>query len=173
MTADHPRTEYSHPGARHQIQAHGDVGMRLTVLLLSIVAFAGCSQGSPGSSATGGADPIRVVVHPFLSYAPLMVAREEGFFEDEGLDVEFIEMTSTVNLVPMLIQGDIDVLPEPISPGILNAIIRGARIRMVSGKGVWDPEACSFTMILAHRQLFEGGDNDTNGAPQYLWIASG
>lgn len=126
-----------------------------STLLLAL----GCGAGEDGrTQPETGERPIRVIAGPYLSYAPLFVAHANGYFEDEGLTVELVSRTGTPNLVPALLTGDIDVVPEPASPGWLNAIERGGRIRIVSGKGFWDPDACSVTWILAHQRLFEDGD---------------
>ncbi len=53
---------------------------------------------------------IKVSVTPFLSYAPIFIAKEEGFFAEQGFDVEFVRFDKTAEAIPALAQGQIDVV---------------------------------------------------------------
>ena len=73
------------------------------------------------------AEPVKlkVLVAPFLGYAPFFIAMEEGYFAEQGLEIEFVKMGGTIEAIPALAQGKLDVLSGDISIGILNAIARG------------------------------------------------
>lgn len=110
--------------------------------------------------ATAQIETVRVSINPYLSYAPLFIAQREGFFADQGLVVELVELRhSSLWLVP-LIRGDLDVGAGPITPGIFNAIARGANVRIVAGKELYDPSSdCTFQGIVVSRALAnEAGD---------------
>jgi len=102
-------------------------------------------------------ESIRVVAIPYISFAPIFVALEEGFFADEGLDVELYPVSRSDAAIPLLIQGDIDVVPAAIMPSFFNVISRGADMRIVAGKGFHDTNACPYNGIMVRRSLLETG----------------
>ncbi|UCE20071.1 MAG: ABC transporter substrate-binding protein [Gemmatimonadota bacterium] len=102
--------------------------------------------------------PLKVVTMPYLGYAPFFIADAEGYFAEQGLDVQFIRMNRTATLIPALIQGDIDVLSGTIWPSHFNAIARGARIRFVANRSYVDTSGCIYSAVVARRDLIEHGD---------------
>ena len=108
-------------------------------------------------------DTIRVVVVNYLSYASLFIAQEEGFFADEGLDVELLQVAAVSRAIPALIQGDIDVLPAAIMPSFFNIINRGGLMKVVAGKGYNSVEGCAYSGIMARRSLLESGELSSAG----------
>ena len=108
--------------------------------------------------STAEPDIVRVSINPYLSYAPLFIAQREGFFADQGLEVELVELRTSAMWLAPLIRGDLDVGAGPITPGVLNAIARGAGIRIVAGKELYDPEAdCTFQGIVVSPDLARSG----------------
>ena len=77
---------------------------------------------------------LRVSLLPYISYAPFAIGKEEGYFADQGLEIELVEMRSE-NIIPTLVQGKVDVGAGFMGVSILNAIERGARIKFVADKG--------------------------------------
>lgn len=112
----------------------------------------------PREDVVDNRDTIRVVIRRYLSYAPLFVAYEDGFFAREGLEVEFLIMTGTSMAIPSLVQGDIDVLPAAIMPAYFNIINRGAQMKVVAGKGYYSTEGCVYSGLVARRSLMESGE---------------
>ncbi len=118
---------------------------------------AGSAEGAPSSGAIDGApEALRVAIRPFLWYAPLMIARAEGLFEAEGLDVEFVQLRESNADLPMLVRGDLDVTPRPVTAGLLNAIARGAQLRLVADKGVLVPGECDVVALVARPDFLAG-----------------
>lgn len=103
-------------------------------------------------------DTIKVAVVSYLSYAPIFVAQEEGFFAAEGLAVELLSVTRISTAIPALVQGDIDVLPAAIMPSYFNIINRGGLMKVVAGKGYNSSEGCAYSGIMARRKLLESGE---------------
>lgn len=112
-------------------------------------------------AAAQSQDTIKVVVIGYLSYAPIFIAQEEGFFAAEGIDVELLSVTRVSTAIPALVQGDIDVLPAAIMPSYFNIINRGGMMKVVAGKGYNSPEACAYSGIMARRSLLESGELST------------
>jgi NitT/TauT family transport system substrate-binding protein len=113
------------------------------LIFLCMLAFA--------SNLHGERIKLKVLVAPFLGYAPFFIAEEEGYFSEQGLDIEFVKMGGTIKSIPALAQGDLDVLSGDISIGILNAVSRGATIRVVADKGYIDPDGCVYNALLVRK----------------------
>ncbi|MEQ1693529.1 MAG: ABC transporter substrate-binding protein [Gemmatimonas sp.] len=132
-----------------------------TIGLLAMMMFAlGCaSRGDSGSSTTGEkvTTKLRVSLPLHLSAAPLMIAQDEGFFRDEGLDVEFLPGLPHDESLVALVTGDIDVRPGPVSIGFLSAIGQGAKIRITAGMGYLAREGCTFYGIVLRSGLDSAG----------------
>lgn len=103
---------------------------------------------------------LTVSILPFLSYAPIFIAKEEGFFAEQGLDVEFVRIDRTSEAMPALAQGQIDVASGFFDVSTLNAIAQGGDIKYVSDKGYLDPEGCSASTFVLRKDILEAGTLD-------------
>jgi NitT/TauT family transport system substrate-binding protein len=74
---------------------------------------------------------LKLVIFPFLSFAPIYIAEEEGYFAEQGLQIEYIKMKEAVAF-QALARGDVDAWGGLTAIGALNAIQRGAHIRFVA-----------------------------------------
>lgn len=115
------------------------------------------------TSAESGAesaepDAIKLVTLPFISFAPFFIAVEEGFFADQGLDVELVAMSGMRDVVPALATGEVDVASGLVSAGVLNAIAREGDIRYVADKGFIDPDGCPNYVFTARQELADSAD---------------
>jgi NitT/TauT family transport system substrate-binding protein len=112
---------------------------------------------APQSGATQQLTKIKVSVLPFLTYAPLFIAKEEGFYAEQGLDVEFVPIDKNSDAMAPLAQGQIDVASGSFDVSTLNAIAKGADIKYVSDKGYLDPNGCSAMTFIVRKELLENG----------------
>jgi NitT/TauT family transport system substrate-binding protein len=119
-------------------------------LLASVIA--GCG----GEEPTGSLRRVRVLAQTHLSQGPLLIALEEGYFRDEGLEIEFYAAGSSREGIPALVNGDLEVLTGSLRPAFLSAIAQGARIRVVADKGHFGPE-CTYLAFLATPDLLTDG----------------
>jgi len=102
---------------------------------------------------------LKVTSQPFLSFAPYYIAQAEGYFAEEGLEVEFVEMAGE-EATPLLTKGELDVIAG-FGVYYLNAIARGAEIKVVADKGHIGTTGCSSGALVVRRELFETGDLDS------------
>jgi NitT/TauT family transport system substrate-binding protein len=100
---------------------------------------------------------LRTVHMPYIASSPLLIAEEEGYFTEQGLQIEYVRMPDAVVGLPALIKGDLDVIPDVIYPSYLNAIARGAKIRIVADRGYLASTGCPSPAILVRRTLVEEG----------------
>jgi ABC-type nitrate/sulfonate/bicarbonate transport system substrate-binding protein len=91
----------------------------LLLSLLFIALVAACAQQpdtveAPTSQEETGADKpreevtLRIAIMPYLSNTVFIIAQEEGFFAEQGLNIEFVQFTNTADVVPMILADEID-----------------------------------------------------------------
>jgi len=139
----------------------------LFLLMVSAVALSACmSQAPPAVSPTMVPSPsptpalttVKVAYLPIISNGPLFIAQEEGYFARQGINVEFVKFQSAPASVPALINGDIAVSGGQFSPAMVNAIMKGANVRIVADKGRASSGTCNTNGIVVRRALFESGE---------------
>lgn len=81
------------------------------------------------SYTAGTAKPIRIAIPGYnITQIAFFIARERGFFKEEGLDVELVQMTGTVaNLA--LMTGEVPFTSVPTAA--MTANLRGANLRVL------------------------------------------
>lgn len=126
--------------------------------LLAVVIASGCAASS--SSDRDPPRKVRVSFNPHLGWGPFLIAQAEGFFRDEGLEVELVQAMEVEETLVALITGDIDVRPGPLHAAFLSAVAKGAPIRIVAGSGVLAPGGCTYFGIVLRPGL------DTAGTPR-------
>ena len=120
------------------------------VLIISLV-LTGCAPAvsTPvGPTPTSAPIKIKAGVPLNLSNGAFFIAQEEGFFAEQGLDVEFVTLASSSRAVPLLISGDLDMLAGQISVAHFNAMQHDTHVRIVADKGSFEPGACASASLL-------------------------
>jgi NitT/TauT family transport system substrate-binding protein len=127
--------------------------MRRTArIILLLWASVACS----GKSPTRTLDVVKLADRGFLTNAPLYIAEAEGFFAEEGIRLEYMEVPrSTGQILPLLERGDLDVVTGSISSAFYGAIAQGARMRIVADRGHIPNGGCSYSGIMARKGLFD------------------
>jgi NitT/TauT family transport system substrate-binding protein len=128
-----------------------------TTLILSLQACApaqGTTIPTPIAltsepSPTAPPDKIKVVVLPYTSFGPFFIAQEENFFAEQNLEVEFVPSDSGTAPMPLLLNGNIDVLGSGPNVGLFNAIAQGGSVKMVADKGYLASDGCTYMALLA------------------------
>ena len=90
-------------------------GVRVLAAALAaaaMLAVAACgddegSSGGSGGSESGGVTKVKVGVLPISNTAPLYVGMEQGFFRDEGLEIEPVPAQSGNEIVTAMVSGDL------------------------------------------------------------------
>jgi NitT/TauT family transport system substrate-binding protein len=122
---------------------------KLVLLLILLTLLTACSGEKEPAT-------IKVVFPGYLSNAPFFIAQEEGYFEEQGLTIEMVEIRRSSEAIPALAQGDVDVVGGALSAGLINAIARGANIKLVADKGqASSPDGCATMVMLASNQFLD------------------
>jgi len=128
--------------------------------LLAIVCAA-CKSETPSapdatttSTATAALTKVSVNFTPSVSCAPLAIAKDAGYFADEGLDVslEVLDMNSAVLGVAT---GGLDVFNGPVRPGLFNMMLKGKTMQIVADKGHSAPGTCAPEAFIAPTEIVE------------------
>lgn len=135
------------------------MGISLARIAILPVLFALLSL--PGLSAAEAAlprkmTPLRAIVLPYISFAPFFIARDEGYFEAEGLDVEFVRLVQPMAGVAEVARGAIDMTQVGTRVGIFNAMVRGAKLKIVADKGGFAGESAPTSGFLVRKDLLDG-----------------
>ena len=117
-----------------------------------LALWAGCSRTESG-------DVVRVSMPLALSMSSLYLARDLGYFEQAGL-VELDQMPDSPQKLPLLASGKLDVYFNSMSPAFLNAVAKGARIKIVGGREVASPTCGYIGTLYGSRDAFPEGLSD-------------
>ena len=115
--------------------------------VLFVAALAAAVAGCRARSGAG-LDEVRIASLPYLSFAPLFLAEQEGDFRREGIVLRWTKLESNSQATAALASGRLDASAGIPTIGDLRAIERGAQIRMVADKGHEESGGCGFTGLL-------------------------
>jgi NitT/TauT family transport system substrate-binding protein len=87
------------------------------------------------------------------SWVPL----EKGYFVEQGLEIERIELQSGPDIISALGTGEADVGSGAPSVGLYNAVSRGVAIRIVGPKSEAAPGHASQTIVV-RKDLYDSGE---------------
>jgi NitT/TauT family transport system substrate-binding protein len=74
--------------------------------LVCAALVAGCGGDDEQASGDGGVTKVKVGVLPIANAAPLYIARDQGFFKEEGIEIEPQLAQGGAELVTSLVAGD-------------------------------------------------------------------
>jgi NitT/TauT family transport system substrate-binding protein len=78
--------------------------------------------------------PIKLQTLRNLADVALFIATDRGFFEEQGLVVDWETVRSAADTIPSLSTGQLDAAAGGSSPGLFNAVQRGIAVKIVSDK---------------------------------------
>ncbi|HUM02582.1 MAG TPA: ABC transporter substrate-binding protein [Thermoanaerobaculia bacterium] len=127
---------------------------------LLVGSLAGGAAGLRAGNLPSPRTHLKVVYGRYLTSAPLAIAMAEGYFEAQGLDVEFVHLPSTADAMPALVQGEIDAGGGLVKVADFNAIARGAAVRIVADMGHNERGPCVTAAIVARPGFIEAKSSD-------------
>lgn len=77
---------------------------------LMLVGVSACGDDGDSGSGEGGRETVRVAALPLIDCAALYIARDRGLFEKEGLDVRVQQIQQSLQALPALAKGQIDMV---------------------------------------------------------------
>lgn len=88
---------------------------------------------------------------------PFYVAYESGYFADAGFDVELVKDMGTPQSLPLLAGGKLDAGFAGLVPAVVNAVARGARLRLVAGRELISSSCGTAGTVFVSRKVFPQG----------------
>ena len=128
----------------------------LTALFLMVLFI----LSNPGRGAAQNPVTLKISALPYISYAPIFIADEEGYFAQQGLRMEYVRFRLSGQSMPALARGDLDVSADSIGSSLFSAVSRGLKIKVVADKGHLD-EGCCVVAIMVRKELYDRGELKT------------
>lgn len=101
----------------------------------------GCSADPRPSSA--GPRKVRASAQRYMGHAVAYVGLSDSLFAQAGVDLELMSVGNASEAMPLLLNGQIDVLFGSLTPGAINAMADGKPIRIVAVRNVFDASSCA------------------------------
>jgi len=146
------------------------IGKYIVFVILSIVLVFQPDVSCGQSQQTSKPVPLKLVTFPFLSFAPIYIAEKEGYFAEQGLQIEYVKMKEAVAF-QALARGDVDAWGGLTAIGALNAIQRGAQMRFVAARGEYEPNGCFYNGLIVRKALVDAGKLNTPAQLKGLNVA--
>ncbi len=137
------------------------VGILLTLFLATMLFGCGKDQSAPSHQAstetdhpnTNGKEAITISVGAIKTAgsAPLFIASEKGYFEEEGIQVEYkwFESANATNVA--VASNNVDIGAPGLSADLYNMVASGQKVFIVADRGKEKKGYNSITSIVVHK----------------------
>jgi len=105
--------------------------MRIVKWTVAVLAATLSAHAAVGFAA----DQVKVSVYQSVSDAGIYIAADKGYFTEQNIAVDLIQLDSVSSVVTALASGQVDVAGGAPSAAIYNAARQGVGIRVVADKG--------------------------------------
>lgn len=103
------------------------------------------------------ADKIRVGSSPVLSSAGIYLAEDEGYFKEQGLDVEITDVANSgAPMTLLLSKNELEVGAGNLSSGLFNAALQGQDFKIVADKGHVEKDR-DYIALIVRQDLIDSG----------------
>lgn len=127
-----------------------------------VVALAACDSSSANPTATvrgsstptapvGNLTTVRLGYRPVPMFAPIYIAKERGYFAQQGIDLQLTALQSDVEPVVQLANGNFDAALGEAGAGMFSAASRGTKFTIVAPMYTERPPDATPLVISAKR----------------------
>ncbi|TMJ33846.1 MAG: ABC transporter substrate-binding protein [Alphaproteobacteria bacterium] len=102
------------------------------------------------------ADVVRVSDGPFLSGGGYYVAREKGYFQKLGIEIQHREFIDGSLSVPAFVSGELDIGGMTAAASLFNSVAKGAPLLIVLDRGHNRP-GYGYTVTSVSQELYDQG----------------
>ncbi|MBI2201477.1 MAG: ABC transporter substrate-binding protein [Armatimonadetes bacterium] len=103
-----------------------------------------------------GLKPVKFGYLPVISFAPIFISIDKGYFEGQGIKVGLEQFTTAARMNTALAVGELQVASGTASAGLFNAIAGGMDFKIVADKGQIRP-GYSYVMLVVRKDLLDRG----------------
>src|SRR4051794_4857053 len=86
-------------------------------------------------SAALATDNVRVGAYASISDAGLYIAKDKGYFAEQGISAEIVQVNTGSEMTSQLANGDLDASGGSPGAGLYNAVRQGIDLKIVADKG--------------------------------------
>lgn len=106
------------------------------LFLIGMLMISGCGGTQQGKPAANDQKPLKKLVVGYTPQAAVLteIAQDQGYFKQEGVEVEFVEFTSSSDAYAALSSGKIDLGVSFGTAGPLTVINNGADFVIIGGQ---------------------------------------
>ncbi|UOF90371.1 ABC transporter substrate-binding protein [Fodinisporobacter ferrooxydans] len=139
------------------------VGLFTTGMAVSLI-LAGCGTSTAGGSKSASASAdngsgngngkltvVKVAMDNAPAEAGLILGMKLGYFQKQGIKVDYEKFASGADMLTSLASGQIDVARTVISAGLFNAAARGVPIRLAADGGQNLPDKPYFALVVSKK----------------------
>ena len=112
------------------------IGKTVAVAAALTLLLAACGDDGGGSASAGGRTKVTVAALPLTDSAALYLARDRGLFTKEGLDVTIQPVQQSIQALPALAKGQVDVIASANYVTFLQADEKGTLDLRILAEGV-------------------------------------
>ena len=133
------------------------------ISLMGLLLFSSCAvtpiaaPSAEMSAETPALIPFKLGTLPYMSNVILAIAHDEGYFEEQGLAVEMVQLRTFPELIPLLLTGELDAATPATGAGFFNAVAAGGDIRMALPLTLFKEQACTAIGYMARKSDVEAG----------------
>jgi NitT/TauT family transport system substrate-binding protein len=147
---------------------HGKTFFALLLMVVTLMVFTACNQTpdtveAPASQQdTNAGKPVeevtlRIAIMPYLSNTVFLIAQEEGYFTEQGLNIEFVQFTNSADLLPMILSGEIDAGGPGLNAALFNAAARDGNFKVILPLTDFRIKECASIGYVARAEDVEAG----------------
>ncbi|PQZ85207.1 ABC transporter substrate-binding protein [Arthrobacter sp. MYb222] len=119
----------------------------LSALTAGALLLTGCSGAASSEGAESQTVPLAVGITPIANAAHVYIAEEQGFFEEEGLDVTPTTIQTAATAIPSLFNDELQIALMASVPTV-TAASKGLPIKVVGGSDRYPQDAKNDTTAL-------------------------
>lgn len=133
--------------------------MKVKIIVITLAALLLSACGGAPAQAPQEVVTLKMTISEQISYAPILIARAEGYFDEYGINIEYVPFGRASEATALLISGEIDVYAGTLNSGFLNSVYESnAGIKAVADRGHISKDAqCTYYALLVRKDLYESG----------------
>lgn len=121
-----------------------------------VSAFLACLVVLAWSAPTPALDKVKTGYLPLVSFVPIFVAIDEGYFKEQNIELDLTRFNSGTHMLPALAIGEIDVASGGPGGPFYNAIAQNTGFKIVADKGRMS-KGHSYLVLVVRKDILASG----------------
>lgn len=144
----------------------------LIVVMVLAACGGGSSNESEGDAEEGGNVPVKIGLSTWVGYAPMYVADEKGFFEENGVDMDLVKIEGVGDRRSALAAGEIDGFASTVDTHIVTEASGIPVVQIFAMDDSYGGDGIVSTTDINSIQDLKGKDVavQTDGGASFFWF---